>query len=402
MIGVYVQNGHVDEAMQLFREMKLACIKPDSVSISCLLPACGLLADLQLGQEIHGYNIKSGLDKNVVVGNALIHMYAKCANPEFARQVFDNMPHRDVVSWNAIISGLAQYGQYDESLQLFSGMNLLGMKPNSITLASVLPACACLGSLKQGKAIHNYLLRSEHGFEIFVTNALIDMYVKCGSIEDACQLFGNMPQRDVVSWNVIIGSTLTRRNCRKSWNFCQMRLDGVKPDSVTIANVLSGCARTGALKQGKEVHCYLITNGFELHVSVGNALIDMYAKCGNVEDAHHVFNRMSEKTVISWNTMIGGYGMHGLGEAALKLFHEMQHNNVKSDYITFIAVLSACSHAGLTKQGLEIFYCMIQQYCITPTVEHYACIVDLLGRAGQLDDALHIIDKMPVEPDASV
>jgi len=128
----------------------------------------------------------------------------------------------------------------------------------------------------------------------------------------------------------------------------------------------------------------------------------MYAKCGSVEDATHVFNRVSQKTVISWNTMIGAYGMHGFGEAALRLFYEMQHNNVNPDYITFIGVLSACSHAGLAKQGLEIFYCMSKQYCITPTVEHYACIVDLLGRAGQLDDAQHMIDKMPVEPDASV
>eukprot|EP00253_Pinus_taeda_P015793 PITA_15793 len=168
-----------------------------------------------------------------------------------------------------------------------------------------------------------------------------------------------MPQRDVVSWNVIIVCTLTRKNYRTSCTFCQMRLDGVKPNSITIANAVTGCARTGALKQGKEVHCYLIINGFELYVSVENALIDM-------------------------------------------LFYEMKHNNVNPDYITFIGVLSACSHAGLAKQGLEIFYCMSKQYCVTPTMEHYACIVDLLGRTGQLDDAQHMIDKMPVEPDASV
>eukprot|EP01018_Ginkgo_biloba_P039369 Gb_08567 [translate_table: standard] len=401
MIGGYIQNGYGDEALNLFRRMQLACSEPDSVTIASVLQACGQLIDLQHGKEIHDYAIRRGFETDILVDNALIDMYAKCSSPETACQVFNKMARRDMVSWNSMISGLAQNGQSEEALKLFRQLDLAGVIPNSVTIASVLPACSCLAALQQGKKIHNYIIRRGFEVDVFVMNSLIDMYVKCGSIEDAYQVFVNMSERDVVSWNAIIGYIFM--GCHNEiFKFSQMKMEGVKPDSVTMASILAGCTCVGALQKGKELHCHLLVSGFESHISVANALIDMYAKCGSIEVARCVFDKMSQRTVVSWNTMISGYGMHGLGGAALALFKEMQHEGMKSDHITFVAILSACSHAGLTNEGLQYFNYMSQHYYITPRLEHYACIVDLLGRAGRLDDAQDFINKMPLKPDASV
>ncbi|XP_059069576.1 pentatricopeptide repeat-containing protein At3g57430, chloroplastic [Cryptomeria japonica] len=305
----------------------------------------------------------------------------------------------------------AQNGQYEDSLNVLSEMHRVGaLKPNSVTIAGVVPALACLGCVGQGKAIHSYAIKCGYESHVSAMNSLMDMYVKCGNMEDARRLFDNMSQRDVVSWNTIIGGyafagySYDYEKKNLSLNLNLMRLEGVIPDSVTIINIVSGCGQAGALEQGRRVHSYLIRNGFESHLSVGNALIDMYAKCGNAEAAHHVFAQMPQTNVISWNTLIGGYGMNGFGQAALGLFYKMQQQcqgqGLKPNYVTFIAILSACSHAGLVTEGLQIFDSITQYYDIAPTVEHYACVVDLLGRAGRLDDAHSLIAMMPVEVEA--
>eukprot|EP01018_Ginkgo_biloba_P039368 Gb_08569 [translate_table: standard] len=403
MIGGYAQNGYGVEAIKLFIQMQLVDVKLNSFTIASILSACANLTAKRQGEEIHDYIIRNGLDLIVFVGNALVDMYAKCGSVDEARCVFDEMAERDVVSWSALIAGYTQNGHFYEALKLFSQMETAGVKPNLVTIVTILPACAHLAALRQGLEIHAYIIR--HGFELHlaVMNALIDMYAKCGIIETAKHIFDKMSQANVVSWNAMIAGYIHNGRYDEALKlFHQMELEGMKPNSVTVASVLPACARLGALQHGKEIHYYMTRSGFELDVFVCNALLDMYAKCGSIESAREVFDNMIKRDVISWTAMIAGYGMHGHGEDALTLFNQMQQIGIKPDQITFVAVLSACSHAGLVTEGWQCFGGMRQDYHIMPMLEHYACMVDLLGRAGQLEEAYDFIKRMPLEPDAGV
>eukprot|EP01018_Ginkgo_biloba_P030400 Gb_19693 [translate_table: standard] len=403
IIAGYDQNGHANDALELFRQMQLAGIKLNSITIVSVLPACARVAALLEGKEIHAYIIRSGFESDVSVGNALVTMYAKYMCIQFAWQVFDKMPQKNVVSWNAIIAGYVHNGHADEALNIFNQTQRARFKPNSVTIASILPACAHLTQLKEGKSIHAYIIRNGFDSDVFVLNALIDMYAKCRSLEPGRQIFDRMPERNVVSWNTLIVGYVQNGHANEALKLVwQMQLGGVKVNLVTITIILSACAQIAALQLGKMIHASIIRGGFESDVFVGSALIDMYAKCGSVEIAFEVFNKMVAKNVVSWNAMIAGYGMHGQGEKALTLYHQMQQAGVKPDDITFVAVLSACSHAGLVNEGWQYFDQMSRDYGIIPRVEHYACMVDLLGRAGRLEEAHEFIKNMPIKPDAGV
>eukprot|EP01018_Ginkgo_biloba_P030280 Gb_21441 [translate_table: standard] len=403
IISGYAQNDHANDALELYGQMQLAGVKPNSITVVSVLPACAHLAALEQGKQIHDYVNRNGLLSNVSVGNALVDMYGKCESIEDARHVFDKMSKRDVVSWNAMITGYVQSGHSNEALRIFTQMQLAGVKPNAVTIPSILPACARLEALGHGKELHGYIVKCGFDSDVFVGSALIDMYAKCKSVDIACLVFDKILQRNVVSWNAMIAGYSQNGYANETLTlFRQMQLAGVKPNRVTIVSVLPGCADLAALQQGKEIHGYIIRSGIESDVFAGNALVDMYAKCGSIQIASQVFDQMAEQDVVSWNTMIAGYGIHGYGKESLAHFHNMQQAGLKPDYITFIAVLSACSHAGLVDEGWQYFHRMSQDYHITPTVEHYASMVDLLGRAGQLDEAYNFIKRMPIEPDAGV
>eukprot|EP01018_Ginkgo_biloba_P031205 Gb_32921 [translate_table: standard] len=403
MIAGYAQNGEANEALTLFHQMQLANVDPNSVTVASVLPACAYLAALQQGKWIHAFIIRKGFESDVFVGTALVDMYAKCESIEIARQVFDDMYERNVVTWNAMIAGYSQEGHVNETLKLFHLMQVADVKPDTVTMASVLQACAYSGALQQGKWIHKYIIQNGFASDDFVGNSLVAMYAKCGSIEIAHHLFDEMSERNVVSWNAMIAGYAQNGHANEAFAlFHEMQLASMKPDLVTTLSVLPACAQLGALQQGKWIHGYIIRNGFESDVYVGTALIDMYAKCGDLELARQLFDSMSQRNVVSWNAMIVGYGMHGHGEDALALFPKMQQTSMEPNDVTFISLLSACSHAGLVDEGRKCFDLMSQDYCITPSMQHYACMVDLLGRAGRLDEAQHLIEKMPLEPDASV
>eukprot|EP01018_Ginkgo_biloba_P038505 Gb_40040 [translate_table: standard] len=403
MIAGYAHIGFCEEALKLFEEMEVAEIKPDLVSITSVLQACAFSGTLEQGKKVHDYMIRSSFRCDVYVGNALITMYAKCGSIDISRDVFDCMPQRDVVSWNAMIVGYVENSHYDDALELLRQMEVTGMKPDSVTIASILPVCARKAALQLGKEIHGYIIRG--GFEsvLLVVNALIDTYAKCANVETARKLFDKMLERDVVSWNALVAAYVQLGDCDEALTLVRkMLLAGIIPDLATLVSILPACAVVADLKQGREIHDYLIRSGIESNILVDNALIDMYAKCGSIEDARKVFDKMFQKDVVSWTAMIAGYGLHGHGENALTLFYQMQQVDMKPDHITFVAVLSACSHAGLVDEGCQLFGCMCQDYSITPTMEHYACMVDLLGRSGHLDEAEEFIKNMPLEPNAGV
>eukprot|EP01018_Ginkgo_biloba_P026381 Gb_16448 [translate_table: standard] len=403
MIDGYVQNGHANEALALFNQMELAEVKPDSVTLLSVVQACTHSLALQPYDWIHAYLIKTGFELDATVRTALIDMYAKCGSIKIACQLFDRMSIRNVVSWSVMIAGYTQNGQANEALTLFYQMLLADMKPDSATMLSVLSACAQIGALQQSKAIHGYTIKSDFELDVVLETNLLDMYAKCGSVEIACQLFEKMSERDVVSWNTFISGYTHNGHANNALALLhQMQLVGMKPDSITMVSVLPACAHLASLQQCKRIHGYIIRSGLESDVFVRNSLIDTYAKCGSIGSARQVFDGISVKDVVSWNVIIAGYGMHGHGDDAVALFLQMQQTGMKPNHITFVCVLSACSHAGLVDEGWQYFESMTRDFCITPKVEHYACMVDLLGRAGHLDEAQDFIEKMPLEPNASV
>lgn len=402
MIAGYVQNGMVDEGFEMFHQMQIHGRVPNLTTVVNILPACASSRALRGGREIHGFVRKWGLDLDGFVGNALIDMYAECGSIDEAVRVFEKMSQRDVVSWNAMASGFLHNGLYVDTLELFRKMQA-SVQLSSFTFVSVLPACGRLRALKQGRELHGCVIKSGFESHAFVRGALLDMYSKCESIEDAKQVFYVMCPRDVVSWNAMIAGYVQISQFEEAFKlFVQMDQIGPKPNSVTIASVLPAFARLAALRHGKEMHSYVVRRGFENHIAVGNTLIDMYAKCGSIGVARLVFNKMSERTLVSWNAMIAGYGMHAHIDETFVLFSQMQDTCLKPDHITFVALLSACSHSGLVDEGWHYFCCMSQVYGITPRMEHYACMVDLLGRAGMLHEANDFINNMPFQPDSSI
>eukprot|EP01018_Ginkgo_biloba_P038145 Gb_41325 [translate_table: standard] len=403
IIKGYAKNGPYQEALMLYYQMRWVGILPDNFTFPFVLKACAGLSALQEGKEIHNHIVRTGFQSDVYAAAALVDMYAKCGNIEFARHVFDKMSTRDLVSWNAMIAGCVQNERDNDSLMFFQQMQLAGIPPDSVTLVSALTACAHLAALQQGKWIHACILRSGFESDVIVATGLVDMYAKCGKIEIARQLFDKMHKRDVVSWDAMIAGYVQNGHVTDALAiFQRMQLAGIKPNAVTMVSLLPACAHLGALQQSKCIHGYIIRRGFELDVFVETALLDMYAKCGSIEIARQLFDTMSNKSVVSWSAMIAGYGMHGHGQDALALFKQMQETGMKPNDVTFIGVLSACSHAGLVDEGWRYFESMSQEYCIAPRVQHYACMVDLLGRAGLLDEAQDFIKKMPVEPSAGV
>eukprot|EP01018_Ginkgo_biloba_P018484 Gb_38129 [translate_table: standard] len=402
IIAGYAQNGYASEALTLFYQMLLTNMKPNPMTMVSVLQACGQLGALQQGKLIHDYTIRAGLC-DVFLGTALVDMYAKCGCVETARKVFDRMSKRDVVLWNTMISGYCQNGHTNETLTLFNEMQRAKVKPNSVTMVSLLQACAHSGALQQGIWIHEYIIQSGFESDVIVGNSLIDMYANCGRVEVAHELFEKMPKRDVVSWNAMISGYVENGHTTKALLvFSQMQLADINPNSVTLLSVLQACIYVAALQQGKWIHGYIIRNGFESNVFLENSLLTMYAKCGNIRIARHIFDKMTERGVVSWNAMIAAYGIHGQGKDALALYAQMEQRAMKPDDITFVGLLNACSHAGLVEEGWNYFDCMSRNYGIRPRLEHYACMVDLLGRAGQLSEAHNFINKMPLEPDACV
>ncbi|XP_059069665.1 pentatricopeptide repeat-containing protein At1g15510, chloroplastic-like isoform X2 [Cryptomeria japonica] len=372
MIAGYAQNGFVEKALETFKQMQSAGVKPNFMTIATILPACAKMGDLEQGMDIHRSIKDRGILSDVVVATALVDMYAKCGSINKARELFDRMPERNVVSWTAMIAGYAQNGFVEKALDTFKQMKLAGIKPNSTTFASILPACAKMGALELGMDIHQSITDRGILLGIVLANALLDMYAKCGNMDKARELFDTMPQRDVISWTAMIAGYAQNGFVEKALEtFKQMQLAGVEPDSTTFASILPACAKIGALEQGMYIHQNIKDRRILSDVIVATALVDMYAKCGSIDKAHALFDRMPERDVISWNAMIAGYAQNGFYKDAFKMFESMQHSGINPNIVSFACVLCACSHAGLVDEGCAYFNHMSNLYCITPTVDHY-------------------------------
>ncbi|KAK9093601.1 hypothetical protein Syun_028512 [Stephania yunnanensis] len=403
MIAGYVQNRHMDEAWDLFSELLSSNLKPDSITFSSFLPSVSELAGLNQCKEIHCYVIRHGVCLDRFLESALLDIYLKCGGIEVAEKIFSRTMTVDVVTCTTVISGYVLNGMHDNALEIFRWLIGVRIRPTVLTFASVLPAFTGLAALKLGKELHCCILKNGHEKKCHVGSALTDMYAKCGRLDIARQVFDRLLERDSVVWNAMITSYCQNGKPGDAIDlFRQMGLNQTEYDCVTISAVLSACANLPALRYGKEIHGFMVKGGLRSDLFAESALIDMYGKCGHLVSARRAFDLMKGKNEVSWNSMIAAYGTHGHINEALSLFHEMLENQILPDHVTFLAIISACSHVGLLDKGLHYFRFMTQECGIIARMEHYACMVDLLGRAGRLNDALSIIRGMPFDPDPGI
>ncbi|CAM6084194.1 unnamed protein product [Calypogeia fissa] len=400
MIGGLAEHGCGDEAFQFFLKMRQEGFEPNAITYTSILNASASAGALEWVKEVHGHARKTGLESDVRVGSALVHMYAKSGSIDDARLVFDRLETRNVQTWTAMIGGFAEHGCGEEAYLLFLRMRQEGFEPDAITYTSILNASASAGALERVKEVHGHVIEAGLESDVRVANALVHMYAKSGSIDDARLVFDRMEKRDVVTWNAMIGGLAKHGYGHEAYQlFLKMREEGFEPNAITYLSILNASASAAALEWLQGVHGHASKAGLESDVRVGNALIHMYAKSGSIEDARLVFDSMEKRDLVTWNVMIGGLAEHGCGHEALELFREMNAHGVRPDGTSFLAVLSACCHAGLLDEGHRLLLAMTQECGIKPTVVHYNCMVDLLGRVGHLEEAKLFINDMQVEPD---
>ncbi|KAK9140052.1 hypothetical protein Scep_009733 [Stephania cephalantha] len=402
MLSGFIQNELYTEAVEFFHEMCEMSLKIDEVSHVSVLSALGRLGNLSNGMEVHAYAAKHGLVSNLQIANTLMDMYAKCGNVSYMGQVFYNMAYKDFISWTTVIAGNAQNSSYSEALELFRKVQSEGIKVDCMMIGSILLACGGLKSVSHTKQIHNYIIRRGL-FDLVLENSLVDVYGECGEINYASQMFETIKNKDVVSWTSMVSSFSCNGLANEALELChRMGEAGIELDLVALLSVLSASASLSTLKAGKEVHGLFIRKGFPLERSSASSLIDMYARCGTVENACKIFDYVGNRDIVLYTSMINAYGMHGQGKKAISLFEKMISSGLVPDHITYLALLYACSHSGLINEGREFFRTMKSDYQLEPWTEHYACVVDLLGRANCVDDAYNFVKNMPIEPPSVV
>jgi len=357
---------------------------------------------LNPGKQLHAQFYHLGIAYNQDLATKLVHLYAVSNSLHNARNLFDKIPKHNLFLWNVLIRGYAWNGPHDNAIMLYHNMLDYGLKPDNFTLPFVLKACSALSAIVEGRSIHEYVIKSGWERDVFVGAALIDMYAKCGCVMDAGRVFNKIAVRDAVLWNSMLAAYAQNGHPDESISLCrEMAANGVRPTEATLVTVISSSADVACLPHGREIHGFGWRHGFQSNDKVKTALIDMYAKCGTVKVARALFERLREKRVISWNAIITGYAMHGLAVEALDLFEKMR-KEARPDHITFVGVLSACSRGHLLDEGRALYNLMVRDYGINPTVQHYTCMIDLLGHCGQLDEAYDLIRHMSVKPDSGV
>jgi pentatricopeptide repeat protein len=433
LISGYACYGSLVQSVKVYKLMlKDGAVNLNRITFSTMLILSSNQGCADLGRQIHGQIVKFGFQSYVFVVSPLVVMYSKMGLIYDAKQVFDEMPERNVVtyntmitgllrsgmiedskrlfwsmkerdsvSWTTMITGLTQNGLGREAIDMFREMRLEGLDMDQFTFGSVLTACGGLLALEEGKQIHAYIIRTDHKNNVFVGSALVDMYCKCKSIKSAETVFVRMTSKNVVSWTaMLVGYGQNGYSEEAVRCFCNMQKYGIEPDEFTLGSVISSCANLASLEEGAQFHAHAVVSGLISFITVSNALVTLYGKCGSIGDSRRMFNDMEIKDEVSWTALVSGHAQFGEANETIDLFERMLAQGLKPDGVTFIGVLSACSRAGFVEKGHHYFESMIKDHGITPIADHYTCMIDLISRAGRLEEARTFIDKMPVHPDA--
>ncbi|KAF5205599.1 Pentatricopeptide repeat-containing protein [Thalictrum thalictroides] len=400
LISSCVHHCDMRNAITFIQQMQQENVKFDLVTVMSILPCYCDSEELIHGMSVHGYSLRTGFISDVSVINALISMYINCEDLDAGNLLFAGMHVRTVVSWNALITGYRYSDLHKEAMTLFRHMTMGDQKPNFVTLLNVLPICH---HQLHGKSIHAYAVRTGDVLEPHLLTSLICMYSRFENVSSSCLLFESADKRNVTVWNAIMSVHVESGNANLAvTSFTKMLQMQQKPDYVTILTLISACCQLTSLALSESVMAFIVHKGFENELSINNSLMDVYARCGYLTNARKMFDDLKIKDIVSWSVIINGYGIHGNAEAALTLFSQMRCSGLKPDDVTYISILSACSHAGLVEQARMLFNSMVEDFGITPRMEHYACMVDLLGRTGRLNEAYHLVKGLPFRPSLSL
>ncbi|XP_071693166.1 pentatricopeptide repeat-containing protein At4g39952, mitochondrial [Rutidosis leptorrhynchoides] len=402
IISLYGKFGCITQCISKFMEMIISGINPDPIVISCVIFGLANSTSIYTGKTFHGFMIRRNYDRDQMVDNALVSMYCKFGLIHFAENVFDSVCILDKEVCNSMLQGYSKIGCPLKCIELFTEMIKLGTIPDSNSLVSVISSCSQTGRLHLGGSLHCYAVKTLMIKHVSVSNSLVDMYASNGDLITARRLFCRVINKDIISWNTVISAYMHCGNYSEAFYlFDKMVLEGIKPNVATLTIMLSVCAHMASFEKGDQIHKYIDDEMLLSNVNLATALIDMYAKCGKLKKSEEIFKNMRKRDVISWNVMISGYGMHGDATSAIETFKQMELSNVKPNELTFLAVLSACNHAGLVNEGKYLFEKM-GDYCLMPTLKHYTCMVDILGRSGFLVEAENLVDSMPMVPDGGL
>ncbi|GLT66744.1 hypothetical protein SLA2020_390950 [Shorea laevis] len=426
----YLEIGNGKEAVVMFFRMSLTDIKPLKFTFSNALVACSRVAALNEGRQIHGVVVKINFEGDKVVSSSLIDMYVKCGRLESARRIFDHlgskdliswtslmsgyamnrrtrearelfneMPERNLISWNAMLAGYTRSLEWEEALEFIFLMGKTTRDIDHVTLRLILTVCSGLSDVYMGKQVHGFIYRYGYHSNISVGNALLNMYGKCGNLRSAKVCFYQMSQgRDMVSWNALLTSYAHHQLGEQAMTFFSEMQWETRPSEFTFGTLLAACANTLALEQGKQIHGFMVRNGYKIDIVVRGALIDMYSKCHCLDYALHVFKEATSHDVILWNSMILGCCHNGRGRDALKLIGLMEEEGIKPDNVTFQGILLACMYKGNHELGKQYFDSMTSKYCVIPRLEHYDYMIKLYIRTGSMRELKTFVERMPFEP----
>ncbi|XP_016503583.2 pentatricopeptide repeat-containing protein At2g41080-like [Nicotiana tabacum] len=428
--SILCSQGYLKEAFNKFSFL----IWDNPSHFSYLLQSCIQKNSFSLTKQLHSLILTSGCFKDKFVSNHLLNAYSKLGQLDTAVSLFDKLPKRNVMSfniliggyvqigdldsasklfdemgernlasWNVMITGLTQFEFNEKALSLFSQMHGLGYLPDAFTLASVLRGCAGLRDVNKGRQVHGCVLKLGLEDHLVVASSLAHMYMKSGSLREGEIVIKSMPAPTVAAWNTLIAGK-AQNGCFEGtlelYNL--MKIAGFRPDKITFISLISSCSELATIGQGQQIHSEVIKTGAVSVVAVVSSLISMYSKCGCLDEAEKIFEERVEADIVLWSAMISAYGFHGKGKDAVGLFHRMEQEGLVPNHVTFLSLLYACSHSGMKDEGLEFFNLMVEKYNVEPQLVHYTCVVDLLGRAGRLQEAEALIRSMPVKPDAVI
>eukprot|EP00250_Pteridium_aquilinum_P017429 c23625_g14_i1 orf=417-2309(+) len=403
IISAHVKLGDGKAALQMYCRMQKTGIEPDRVTFSCLLKACSLVGNVYAGRLLHTQLLSNGLVVDSAIGNALVDMYAKCGSLEDAQRIFDELPHRDVITWGAIIGGYASQGNSSLALECYCKMQQDGFSANEIVLLCVIRACCCSGFIRQGRLVHDGAIRTGFESDIAVGSALLDMYVKGGSLEEARKVFESLAIRNVVAWGAMIGGYAQQEHGHIVLElYGRMHREGMAANIVILLHVLKACGSLGASIQGRLLHHQVLETTLVSDVILGSTFVDMYARCGDLCEAQKVFDKLPHKNIVTLGALIAGYARSGSCNMIEKCLKDIRRYGFDLDDLIFTAIFTACCHAGLVEQGCFYFMTMKEQYGIQPSMEQYSCLVHLLGSGGCLVEAEDMLQTMPVLPDIGV
>ena len=396
MISGYTMNNRGEEAVNFFKNMCRQRVKLDQHVFSSTLKACVEIEDLNTGVQVHGLMIKHGHQNDCFVASVLLNLYASFDELGDVEKLFRRIDDKDIVAWNSMILAQARPGQgCGRCMQLFQELRRTTfLQIQGATLVAVLKSCENESDLPAGRQIHSLIVKSSLCRHTLVGNALVHMYSECKQIDDAFKAFVDIVRKDDSSWSSIIGTCKQNGMELEALELCKdMLADGIDFTSYSLPLCISACSQLSAICEGKQLHVFAIKSGYNRDVYIGSSIVDMYAKCGNLEESEKVFDEQLEPNEVIFNAMICGYAHHGKAQQAIEVLSKLEKKGVAPNHVTFLALMSACSHAGYVEETLHLFTLMLDKYKLKPKSEHYSCLVDAYGRAGRLEEAYQIVQK---------